>query len=188
MFRDDLLSRAILYPKSFPAGVLDLEALINFNALGEGDERYAMSVASRFLLKSEAGAHQYGCRVASISNGRLAEKLGRPVDHDNESRVYYLGFYDLRFGDLADVSGICFYSVDVIWCPEGGEDVHFHVELNLFDNSASRKQRKRDRREARTIISGFLVGPKRHVCECDIVCEDKVSKIDLPKLEGIVAS
>lgn len=150
---DDLLCRSIHHPKAFPNGVFSDEALLLFV---EGDnDSYALSVGSRFILGSDDAAHQYGIRTAKVMNGRASARKGRPLNDDEV--VHYLGLYDLRYEAVTQIK-LSHYDVSVRWRLENGEHAHFEIELNPT-SPASPKQRKNDRKDARTLLALCLRGP-----------------------------
>jgi hypothetical protein len=178
MLFDDLFCRAVLFPKAWPNNVFDVEALLRLDEISGADDRYAMSVGSRYILKDEVGAHYYGCATAEKSNQRLQRTAGRQLNTLGET-VHYLGFYDLRYGEVTEIKLTC-YDVIIKWRPEDGEDAHFQVELVGKVGDWPKKQRKNERRDARAFLALCLDGPRRHVCDCDSRYRDDLSAIVVP--------
>jgi hypothetical protein len=178
MFSDDLICRAILYPRAFPNAVFDTAVLLKFDSF---DDRYVLSVASQYLLGSEIESHRYGCRAASTANKRWAQREGRDPLPIEEAR-HYLGYYELRCGKVESVSSAC-YRLQVKWAPEDGEDAHFHIELNEFANSLTNKQKRSERAVVSILLAQCLFGPSRNVCADDEGIREELESIKVQVLE-----
>ncbi|MFC5038047.1 hypothetical protein [Tianweitania sediminis] len=187
MQRDDVLCRAALFPRFIKDGVFDIETLMRFSTVEE-DSHYAMSVGSKFLLRTSDGVHNYGCAAAQIANDNFREKNGRDPEPLNEA-VHYLGFYELPFHSIKDVRGrLTNHHLSVRWVPEHGQDAHFQVEL-WKTVPAGARQLRRDRVAARGFLSAYLTGfPERHVCNSDRSIASILNALELPTLPKIEAS
>jgi len=184
MFEGDTVCRAVLYPRCAKNGSFDEAALLQFGDVYRDGKMYALSLASRFLLKDEDGAHGYGRRAAGVANGIFAEKHGaEPVGED---RVHYLGFYDIEYGPLSRVS-LEHYHSELTWKVEHGEQAHFQLEWVLTSDlppgNKTEKVLRKDRSAARTIISFLLSGPVR-----DPEVDSDLLPFDLPNLPRPLAA
>jgi hypothetical protein len=178
MQQNDLASRCILYPKAFVSqSVFAPEAFFQFSQVGAAESHYALSVASRFILRTIDNAHEYGCRTAERINTGFERRAGRAPDASE--RTHYLGLWDLRAGAIRSIELDC-YRIQLRAFPEHGEKAHFQVELILANSNASSKARKKDRRVARTSLTMCLEGPaQRHVCDCDTEIAEELSAIEV---------
>jgi len=183
MLVDDLLCRAILYPRAWPADVFDVESLLQFSS-GVEKNSYVLSIASRFILGSELDAHRYGCRAAVAGNARFEEKNQRKPNPVREA-VHYLGFYDMKFGEVAKIS-LDHYDIAVRWRYENGENAHFQVEMDPKGGPASDRQRRNDRTVARGLLALCLIGPTRHICGCDEAFRIELEAIVVPEMPSAV--
>lgn len=172
---DDLLCRAVIFPKAWNNDIFDVEALLLFTS--EDSRRYALSLASRFLLQDLDGAHAYGCRAAAASNSRFREKNGREPNPIDEA-AHYLGFYDLRFEALTGLR-LNHYSVSVRWRYENGEDAHFQVELDPT-GTGSKAERRNDRTAMKGLVALCLIGPTRGGCANDEAIAEELAALVLP--------
>ncbi len=180
MFNGDAVCRAALYPKFItPAGIFDEEILLAFTEV-QNTGNYAMSVASKFLCRSEDGVHIYGAAAADIANERFHARQGRPPEPIAE-QVHYLGFYEFLYGDLIAIP-MDYYSIHCNWLPENGLDVHFQAEFRPKAGAftGTKRERRNDRRAAVGLLAAKLLGPKRHLCEQDEAHRQTLEAIDLP--------
>ncbi|MEZ2329947.1 hypothetical protein AB6802_09500 [Mesorhizobium sp. RCC_202] len=175
MFPNDLLCRSILFPKSWPNDVFDIEALLRLDSVDKNV--HALSVASRYLLETVDGAHKYGCRAAVAGNKRLEEKNQRPPAPVAEA-IHYLGFYDMRYGAVTDIS-LNYYEIQIRWRFENGEDAHFQIELHPKSGDSTERQRKAERAAARALLATCLAGPYRHICACDEAFRQDLETIEM---------
>lgn len=179
MFDDDTVCRAALYPKFInPEGVFDEEILLNFMNV-KGTELYAMSVASKFLCRSEDGVHEYGCKAADGANERFARETGRAPKPVTEE-VHYLGFYEMTYGALTKLA-MEHYEVRCYWKPENGLDMHFQAEF-VPSGTGTKKERRRDRQAAVGALADRTFGPQRHIAKKDEPYRDMLEAIDLGTL------
>jgi hypothetical protein len=179
MFDGDLVCRSALFPKFLSNQVFATEALLNFTKIDDG-RVYALSVGSRFLLRTDEGAHGYGCQAARLANKRFVEKNGRPPAPLTE-KVHYLGFYDLACGHVRSLE-LDHYDLEINWRPEHDSDAHFQVEFHRRPSQASDRQRRQDRTAAIAVLADMLSGPKRHICDGDQDVAADLSEIVLPEL------
>jgi len=180
MLTGDAVCRAALYPKFItPSGVFDEEALLNFAGI-KGTEVYALSVASKFICRSDNGVHEYGVTAAEIANARFREKNGRspePIDEE----VHYVGFYEFLYGDLIAIE-MTHYAVHCYWLPENGLHMHFQAEFRPNGRTGSAREKRTDRRAAVGILATMLRGPKKHISMKDEPYREALEAIDLPAL------
>lgn len=182
MFDQDLLCRAALYPKFAPAGVFDEAAFLSLHKIEDG-LWYAMSLASRYLLRTEEGAHGYGRRSANVANAAYRALKGHDPD-PLVDKVYYLGFYDLPYWRLSTLPLEC-YRVEVRWLPEHGEDSHFQLELHRTNHETGKvadKRRRRDRTAALVILAMCLWGPRKYDPSLEDNYPDDLTSAILPDL------
>jgi hypothetical protein len=157
-----LLCRSILYPKCSREGVFDDLALLQLVDVLGNKSVYALSLASRYLLRDEAGAHGYGVRTASRINDAYEARVGSPPPA--EKKTFYLGFYDLQKNALKDVSPE-HYRLTIRHFVEHDERAHFQLELEdrglLGAGKANDRLRREDRNVAMMMVLSLLVGPRR---------------------------
>lgn len=165
MFPEDKFCRAVLYPRFVVGGAFADEALLNFTKMDDGT-CYALSLASRFLLGTDEGAHRYGRHAAEVANARFADRLGRAPSPPTE-KVYYLGFYDLVCKDVHHLP-MNHYSVSLKWRPENGIDEHFQIEFQQKNTGGTARERRSDRTAAIGILAKKMVGPQRAILDGDL--------------------
>lgn len=136
--------RSIPYPQLWEEGVLALEALFRLSRIGQDD--WAISVASRYLLKSLDGAHSYGRYVVSKKN-----------EVTSKERQTYIGFYDI-FCTAVDEVQADHYAIDVRWRPEDGRKEHFQIEI-ISSGTGTRRERSSDRTRIIAGLAARVVGP-----------------------------
>lgn len=183
MFEGDAVCRAALYPKFISDGVFDEEILLNFGEI-EKTGVYALSVASRFICRTDAGVHSYGCNAAELANDRFRLKNGREPEPLKEE-VHYLGYYEFLYGDLVTIP-MEYYSIHCYWLPEHGQQMHFQAEFRPRGSEGSKKQRRTDRQAAVGLLAAKLYGPARHLSKKDEVNREALEAIELPTLPRIM--
>jgi len=157
-------------------------ALLKFQK-SKGEQNYVLSVVRRGLAKGSADVHAYGCRQATFSNEKKAEKQGCPI-HEIVEPVYYLGYYDLITDSCEKLSGAS-YEVYVEHVPENNEEAHCHVVL--AEAPTINKDHKSAERLAIYIkLWDSCVGPARHICPENENMRTILESIDLPK-KGVAA-
>lgn len=157
MFRG-ILCRAILFPKCAKEGVFDELALLQLIDINRDKTVYGMSLASRFLLRTDAGAHGYGERTARQMNADYERARGE--EPPENKRVHYVGFYDV-VKEAALSLPISHYRIELKHKIEHGEKSHFNFELHPLDlEGTSDKQRRQDRNTAMYAMVKKLAGPK----------------------------
>ena len=177
MLKKDILCRAALYPKFVtPDGVFDPEKLLSLHP--ENDQKYSMSVASKFMCRNDAGVHGYGCRAADLANERFVRDNGRDPEPFNE-QIHYLGYYEFYFADI-ELLPLEYYNAYCHWKPENGLEMHFQIDLEQNAKQSSKKQRRDDRRAAIGILFDCVSGPRRHIRESDEPHRDLLELVDLP--------
>lgn len=160
MLPNDLLCRSVLFPRGFDDDVFELATFMRSKRRYENGP-FVISVGSRFLLKNDEGAHQYGRRAAEVANeGELARSNGVPIPETEI--VHYLAFYDITHSDVVGTKAD-WYRIGVSYRPEHGNDAHFEIELS--ESGGSRKQRKDDRAAVEMLLASRLVGPVRDVID-----------------------
>lgn len=178
MLNGDKLCRSALYPRCAKNGVFDEAALLQFSDVNRDGKTFALSLASRFILKTVDEAHGYGRRTATRANDGIKQRNGGE-DPNEDERVHYLGFYDMYYGDLQKVS-LEHYRSNVRWYLENGEQAHFqmewHLQTTLAPGNRTDKALRKDRSIARTVMASFLIGP----FEDPVVA--RVADFDLPTL------
>ena len=157
MLPKDIFARSIEYPKDFKSDVLDQEQFLQFSKDEAKKENYALSVASRWLLRNVENVHIYGRFVAECKNDRYRAIHGTDPDPMRK----YLGSYNL-FTECIERLDLTHYGAELRWKPEQGQDAHFQIEL-VHNRKGSRTQLKRDRREARSVLFDCRFGPD--LCE-----------------------
>lgn len=169
MLDGDKFSRMIEHPRAFTNGRLDPETYFQFIPTNTAKSVYALSVASKFILKTIDAVHSYGAGVAQEKNNRFLELNG----HEPDPAVTYVGHYDLFLGSINRIN-LDYYSQGVRWVPENGRTAHFQIELYPSGN-ATKSQLKADRRKARAALFDVCMGPA--------LCPDAVSN---PELSAII--
>lgn len=171
MLNSGVFCRSALHPRCGKNGIFDEAQLLHFSDVHRDGQFYALSIASRFLLRDEEGAHGYGHRTAAVANRGIRERTGE--DPTPESRVHYLGFYDLDYVAVRKID-LEFYDAGFSRVPEHGEAAHFQIEWRLKARQgealAKDKALRKDRSAARTKLSFLLRGPFKVAsasCEVD---------------------
>ncbi len=163
-----VLCRSILYPKCVRAGVFDDLALVQLFDVNGDKSVYALSLASRYLLKNDIGAHGYGCRTAQRMNDAYQAREGVPAPP--EKRTHYLGFYDITGRDVTSLPSE-HYAITVRHLTEHGERAHFQLEFQdvsaLGASKSADKTRRNDRNLSLQAMVDRMLGPKRHICDQD---------------------
>jgi hypothetical protein len=188
MLDGDLVCRSVLFPRCAKNGQFDETALVNFTDVERDGSFYALSVASRFILRDETGAHNYGIRTADAANRGIAIRTGRAPLADEE--VHYVGFYDLLCGEIRSVP-LGFYSSQIRWVLENGENAHFQIEWRRNGKvpegpgNIDKKLRK-DRTAARTLIASKLRGPfKASTMPLSHLGDGNFELAELPRQDGL---
>lgn len=121
---DDFFCRAAVYPRVLNHSLYSDDAFLQFS--GKGASTRSLSLASRFLCRSEDGVHDFGERVAQAGNDRLLEKHGTVPEAD---RNLYLGYYEFRYCRFAPLR-VDYCIVRLYWKPDSSRDErHFQVDL-----------------------------------------------------------
>ncbi len=158
-----VLCRSILHPKCVRDGVFDDLALVQLFDLNGDKSVYGLSLASRFLLVDDAGAHGYGCRTAQRLNDAYQAREGTAPP--SEKTTHYLGFYDVVGRAVSSLPSE-YYKVAVRHLTEHGERAHFQLELQDVSTLGSSKSADKTRRNDRNVTMQALVdkmwGPKRY--------------------------
>jgi len=180
----DLFCRSVIHPKGWDRDLFSFEGLIDLrDGSDEKDrKRYAVSVASSYMLKSENRAHEYGCSVAATMKARtLAEIKG---DGKEAKIPHYLGYYEAYAG-LARAVKLDYYQIELRWSPENGNDEHFDLSMVLIKELPTARAHKDDLKEAKKRIAAALMGPKRRICECDADISDALMSIAMDERDYI---
>lgn len=160
MLNTGIFCRSALFPRCAKGGTFDEAALLQFSDVNRDGKFYALSLASRFLLKNDEGAHGYGRRTAAAANNGILARTGSEPSPEN--KVHYVGFYDLEYGALKRIE-LEYYKSGLVRKAEHGETAHFQVEWHLSSAAATlnvkEKVLRKDRSAARTMISFLLKGP-----------------------------
>ena len=154
MLPKDIFARALEFPKDFPDNALDPENYFQFSAMGKGSSDYALSIASRFQLRTPDAVHSYGEAVVEAKNARYI--LDKGVEPN--PRKKYVGFYDF-FAECIQRVVFQTYILRMKWRPENGQDAHFQVEL-LWTGADGKEARKKDRRRAVQALYDGCFGPE----------------------------
>jgi hypothetical protein len=99
-----------------------------------------LSVGARDILLTENEVHEYGCRVAAVSNANKAER-GKDVI-PMETAAHYLGYYEVLTGAAKEAANDV-YDVTAYRFEEHGEPAHSHIALNERPNRKKILQRLR---------------------------------------------
>lgn len=183
---EETVARCAIYPKYLDqsGSVFAEEALLSPSKLDPKSKRspYAISVASRTMLASEAEVHAYGCRTAATSNKNKARIF---ADKQREFRrpgdsAHYRGFYDVNVKDILKAANSQ-YNIKVLLHPEEGEEAHCNVVLDPDPNLTS-TELKEGRLSIIVIIAASLRGPKTHLCKVDTDLADQLKQSVLPLL------
>lgn len=175
-----LLCRAILFPKCAKDGVFDDLALLQLVDVNKDKTVYAMSLASRYLLRDEEGAHGYGSRTAQSINDAYENSRGEPPPENK--RTHYLGFYDVDKLSVLSLP-ISYYRVELKHKIEHGETAHFNFEMHPTDlQGTNEKARRHDRNTAMLAMITRLRGPKRRVFNEGHEDAERLSSFQLPEL------
>lgn len=150
----DVVCRAAAYPK-FGNEVFDKEQFFNFSSEDSG-KTYACSVVSRHLIRTESGVHAYGERYAAAVNERFEREKGFAPPDDKRCR--YLAYYTLCYCDIMEVR-LDYYRTRVAWRPERDCDAHFQIEFLINGISATKGQRRNDRKAAVSFLFQKSKGP-----------------------------
>ena len=152
----DIFCRVAVHPRYEKESVFDAEQLLTPSSLDKKKSVYAISVVSKWLLRTDNAVHEYGESVAKVGNDRLKSQHNGIVPED--LRNYYLGFYHLLYSDINSES-LEFYSIHLKWRPEINCKEHFHIEMIQISNQCTRVERRQDRAKAINRISKKLNGP-----------------------------
>jgi hypothetical protein len=179
-----ILCRSIFYPKCARSGVFDELALLQLVDIHNNKSVYGLSLASRYLLRDEDGAHRYGRDTAVRMNEAYETRVGAPPSP--EKKTVYLGFYDAPNESLKKVS-LEYYELRIKHLVEHGERAHFQLELQdrglLGTGKSNDKLRRDDRTVAMMKVLSFLSGPRRFSNEGNEVPDDFELPV-LPKSNG----
>lgn len=178
-----VLCRSILHPKCVHDGQFDPLAFLLLNRFGPTNTDYALSLASRFVLKDEDGAHSYGSRTAVRINEAYAIRHGNAPDQN--STTYYLGFYDGTKEEFLSIQSE-HYDVSIRYRLEHGERAHFQLELTnrgiLGTGKANDRIRRSDRATTMDQLLDKLVGPARDGGALNDDTPKEIRDFVLPKL------
>ena len=155
MLPNDLICRAAVYPKFVKSDIFDDEQFFDFRP-SDGKKIYVTSVASRYLLRDENGAHDYGEQIARSSNTRLLARDGNIPSGQIVS--VYIGFFDLRNKNVVSIQ-MQFYSIVIAWRPELNCDAHFQIEMWSKNAEGTPSQRRNDRKTAIALLLDSMSGP-----------------------------
>ena len=154
-----VLCRAVLYPKCAKEGVFDDLALLQLVNEKKDKKVYGLSLASRYFLKDEQGAHGYGCRTAQNINSEYEKNRGEPPPENKVT--HYLGFYDVDKPSVLSLP-TSHYRIELKHKIEHGERAHFNFEMHPTDfDGTSDKARRQDRNTAMLAMITKLRGPSR---------------------------
>lgn len=154
MLPDDVLCRAASYPKAFKAGVFDIEQFFRFDEEHGGGGAYAISVASKFLLRCDEAVHAYGQSIADLQNQRSGAANGQEPDR----RVRYLAFYEGKCSIVSEIA-MKHYTLVVRYRPVTRGDAHFQIEMWPTRSTSTKKERRTDRGDAARAIATQFSGP-----------------------------
>lgn len=132
----DVFCRAAVFPRCIANGELANQALLMFS--GKGISVRSLSLASRYLCRTDEGVHDFGMKVASAGNRRIV-KRGEVLSEQNEN--LYLGFYNLLRSEVSDLCSEK-VSVKLYWKKEDGDERHF--QLDVYPKMAAVQQSVED--------------------------------------------
>lgn len=121
---NDVFCRAAVFPRCLSNDDrITNSSLIKFS--GRGLDPRGLSLASKYLCRTEEGVHDYGQKVAIAGNNRILE-CGHELNDENEN--IYLGFYSFLKGDFLEISS-SLVTLRLYWKSENGEERHFQVDI-----------------------------------------------------------
>lgn len=176
------LCRAVLFPKCAKDGVFDDLALLQLVDVNKNKTVYAMSLASRYLLRDDDGAHAYGCRTAENINGAYEASNGSPPpDH---KKTHYIGFYDVDKPNVLSLP-TDHYHIELKHKVEHGERAHFNFEMHPTDLAGTtEKIRRQDRNTAMYAMITKLHGPKRRPISNEHEDAERLTSFLLPDFQS----
>lgn len=158
----DIFCRVAVYPRFIKESVFDSEQFVTPAPIDKQKSIYALSVVSKWLLKSDKAVHDYGENVAKAGNDRLNLKYNCIIPEN--LKQYYLAFYQLRYCDVVDVC-MAFYTLNMKWSPVTDCKEHFHIEMRQSSTHSNKGERRRDRTKAIKRIAEKLNGPTSPIFE-----------------------
>lgn len=177
------LCRSILFPKCAREGRFDPLALLLLNKVDNEGAVYALSLASKFVLRGEDGVHGYGIRTAARINEAYEMRNGGPPT--DKKKTFYLGFYDALKHEYLSISSE-HYNISLRYRLEHGERAHFQLELTnkglLGTGKANDKTRRDDRIAAMEQLLTKLQGPIRCNSAQNDDLPQELKELELPRL------
>lgn len=162
MLPGDLLCRAAVHPRLKKAHIdqFDVDLLVQFKDY-DGGRVWKLSVASRWLSRTEEGVHDFGKKVAAKGNERKLKALAVPGTMAKQVTLdTYLGYYSGYFVHIAAIRSV-YYKTEVRAVNEDDDLRHFEIHLVLCDNFEPGKEKvyRGDMRTARSQLADLLFGP-----------------------------
>lgn len=174
MLDGDIYRRFIFYPTVFPSGIFDEGALFRFVEI-EKDSVFALSLTSKNLLPGEARVHEFGCQTAADQNANYHAAKGMEPD----PKKSYLGYYEIFQWSVTSLS-LVVMNLSLRRKTEHGNEAHFELALFPMPVQSTKRQRNQDRRALQDYLAQGVMGPSRHICECDYGAQDRLNAIDVP--------
>ncbi len=160
MQTNDKVCRVAVFPRFLKDGIFKDDQLLNFESLDKKKNVYALSVVSKWLLRTDEAVHEFGESVAKAGNTRLQINNNGTIPENRQQ--FYLAFYHMMYGDVVRLE-MKFYSLKVKWCPENNCEAHFQIEMWQSSSIGTKGERRRDRTLAIKELSKSLKGPKKPI-------------------------
>lgn len=166
-------------------GKFSPQNLFGFESLKTGNKKnQEASVAWRKYLPLPADVHEYGCRIAAVMNANRIDRGLTLIPLSN--RRHYLGYYDLSLSEITSTQ-TTHYFCNVIHHEENGEIAHCCLFIILKEDTPENTPIKTERAQIISLLWEKLVGPERHVCNCDAEYYAAITQIELPAQPPLAA-
>lgn len=134
---NDIFCRAAVYPKCWEKGEFSNASFLKFS--GKNTNVRSLSLASKYLCRTDCGVHDYGKKVADAGNKRILDS-NTPIDQENEN--IYLGFYSILRKNILELYSD-FVDLRLYWKEENGDDRHFQLDIypkmNIVEKAVDEK-------------------------------------------------
>lgn len=152
----DVFCRVAAFPKFMNGEVFDGDQFLKISQDASKPSCYAISIASKFILKDADGVHRYGKAYAQTANERFRIQKGR--DPSEADQCVYLGYLSIYSGDIMKLK-LDYHDLEIRYREENGSKAHFQIEFSVKNFQVERKKRTNERLAAVGILMTHFFGP-----------------------------
>ncbi|MEY9829811.1 hypothetical protein ABIA25_001626 [Sinorhizobium fredii] len=176
---EEFVVRAALIPKMVESGVISpAKAVADFHKHvdEDGNAVYTLSVGEEQKLQSWEMKHDFGCRVAAVTNRAMEARTA--AEPHKFVRTFYRGCYRMHVEEIHGIASDIF-QIEVHRRPTVDLPEHCDIELRRTGSDATKGTISAARTRILAQLRLMLRDPQEHICKCDLDCIEMLEPIKL---------